>query len=466
MTYPELDLIILKTLISNKKNALSFANAQDSKLFSPELWNASNVIVNYIKTYKELPTLKVITEKLAKNDKLVEHVKSVWEQIEKQPYDDKEFIHNLDKLKRRFAEKQIVDIKEKLSKSESIDISKTIGDMQKTIQNIKNLNQTQSFSSKTIKEAIPDFKEEYNARVNDPEFDCGIKTGYSYLDAVTDGLRGGEFLLIGGESSSGKSMLLMNMAIQMWMQNNTVDMDNFTPGQHILYFSLEMPFKPCLNRVLARLSGCPSKLIRNAKLDAEELKRLKKALKFIHKYPYEFKIIDIPRGATIQNIESIYEDCKSLFDPKIVVIDYLGLMEGDSSTNGMDDWLKLGYISAACHEFGRVHDCIVLSAVQLNRVKPSKDTEEKIGMHRVGRSAMIMQNANIAIQIETRIGEINYNDLSYVVIKNRDGELGKGRIIKNFKCGTLVDDKQDENATEFSDYNSDDVSSKADLLTI
>ena len=47
---------------------------------------------------------------------------------------------------------------------------------------------------------------------------------------------------------------------------------------------------------------------------------------------------------------------------KIIVIDYLGLME--YSDKDMEDWLKLGKISELCHEFSRVHNVTVLSAVR------------------------------------------------------------------------------------------------------
>ena len=77
-----------------------------------------------------------------------------------------------------------------------------------------------------MKEDVPIFRDEYNAKSEDPNFDAGIQTGYSYLDYVTDGLRPGELLLIGGESGGGKSMLLMNMAIQIWLQNNKTEMDD------------------------------------------------------------------------------------------------------------------------------------------------------------------------------------------------------------------------------------------------
>jgi replicative DNA helicase len=469
MNIPELDLTILKHIISNKKHAVDFANDCETKLFSPEIWNAANIIVGYIRTYKDVPTKRVVIERLSKgnNEKLIDHVKTVWDQLEKTTVTDSEYKHELEKFKRRFAEKEITTFKSTLDKFQpgTMDISKATSELQKTLQSIRSLNQVKAYERKTLKDAVPIFRDEYNAKINDPNFDRGIKTGYSYLDYVTDGLRPGELLLIGAESGAGKSMLLMNMAIQMWLQNNDINAKSgFSPGNHILYFSLEMPFKPCLNRVLARLSSNSSKKIRNATLDNEEALKLKKVLKFIKNYPYEFEIIDIPRGATMESLELIYEDVKTHYDPKIIVIDYLGLMAYEGAD--MEDWLKLGKIAEKIHEFARVHNCIVLSAVQLNRAKPTKDAEEKIGLHRVGRSALILQNANIAIQIETRPKEKDYPDMIYHLIKNRDGELGKGRLIKNLANGTLLDEKIDEDTTEFIMRDPDDISDKAALLDI
>lgn len=468
MAFNDLDLSILKTIITNKKCAIDFSNECDPKLFSTDIWNAANLIVSYVRTYKDLPTLRVMTEKLSKgnNEKLVKHVTEVWEALEAYTYNEKEYKHDLSKLKRRFAEKQISQMKDSLNKIDpaNVDLDKTLKEITQTVHTVKNLNKKKTFERKTLKEAVPIFREEYNAKMSDPGFDRGIMTGYSVLDNVTDGLRPGELLLIGGESSSGKSMLLMNMAIQMWLQNNNVDMeDNFSPGQDVLYFSLEMPFKPCLNRVLSRLSSCPSKLIRNAQLNSDDATKLKKSLKFISKYPNQFEIVDYPRGATMEDLEMIYEEVKAYYDPKVIVIDYLGLM--DYEDKDMDDWLKLGKISEKIHEFSRVHNCTVLSAVQLNRAK-SKEPEDRIGMHRIGRSALIMQNANIAIQIETRQNEKNYPDMIYHLIKNRDGALEKGNLIKNLACGTLLDNKSEEDPTTFEMRDPDDISGRIELLDI
>lgn len=468
MSFNKLDLTVLKNIITNKKHGLDFANDSDTKIFVPEVWNFANVVVGYLRTYKELPTLRVITEKLSKgnNDKLVENIKNIWGELDKITVNEHEYKHDLEKIKNRFAEKQLLGAREALFKLEpgSIDVNKSIIELQKTIQSIKSLNQVRSYERKTLKDAITGFRDDYNAKLEDPNFDAGIKTGYSFLDYASGGLRPGELLLIGGESGGGKSMLLMNMAIQIWLQQNKSEVQSsYLPGKNVLYFSLEMPFKPCLNRVLGRLSANPTKLIRQAKLNPVEAENLKKVLRFIQAYPFNFEIVDIPRGATMESLELIYEEAKTLYNPDVVVIDYLGLMDYDGTE--MEDWLKLGKIAEKIHEFTRVHNCTALSAVQLNRPKGSKE-EDKIGLHRIGRSALIMQNANIAVQIETRANEKNFPDMKYHLIKNRDGELGSGTLIKDLVRGTLLDQTAEEDPTTFEMRDPDDISQKLELLDI
>lgn len=480
MNCDNLDLSILKTITTNKKHAVDFANDSDTKIFSTDVWNFANLVVGYVKTFHDVPTLRVLIEKLSKgnNANLIKYTTEIWSSIERFSYDEKEFKHDLTKLKCRYADRELTKLSEKLVKAkengEQFDIDHHLSEISKTVFNIKSLSTSKTYERKTLKDSVDGFRDEFNAKLADPNFDRGISTGYSFLDSATDGLRPGELLLVGGESGGGKSMLLMNMALQMWLQENTVEQaENFTKGYNVLYFSLEMPFKPCRNRVYSRLSGVASKLIRNpvdkkgkVRLNSDERARLKTAMQFMKQYPYEFEIIDIPRGATSEQIEILFEDAKMKFNPDIIVIDYLGIMDDDSSD---DDWLKLGKIAGRIHELARVHNTIVLSAVQLNRSKSSsKDAEEKVGMHRIGRSALIMTHANIGIQIETRPNEKNYPDLNYHLIKNRDGELGKGKLIKNLGCGTLLDDdkKVTDEDIEFEFTDIDDISEKIEFLDI
>lgn len=475
MSYSELDLTILKAITTDKKRALDFVNTCSPNLLSNDVWNFTNLVIGYIRTYRDVPTLKILVEKVSKtNPTFAETINTIWDKLEKHTYNDKEFPFNVEKLKQRFADNEINKLKNALDVEANS--SKAITNIEKTISNIKALTTAKTYERKTLKDSIEQFKDELTAKVSDPNFDSGILTGYSFIDQTTDGLRSGELLLIGGESGSGKSTLLANMAVQMWMQNNTLDMSsNFNKGYNVLYFSLEMPFKVCRNRVMSRLSGVPTKIIRrpitkNGKLQlsSEYRVQLSKAMRFVNNYPYTFEIVDIPRGATAEGIEVLVEESVVKYNPDIIAIDYLGLMDDDGKE---EDWLKLGMIAGKCHELCRVHNLIGLSAVQLNRTKSSsKETEDKVGLHRIGRSSLILTHANIGIQIETRQNETKYPDMICHIIKNRDGEnMVKGRLLKNLAAATLLDDgstttENENKETEF--YDVDDISGDVELFDI
>lgn len=467
-----LDFVILKTLITNKKHALDFSNECDAKLFSPEVWNFANLVVGYVKTYKELPTLRVIIEKLGKgnNDKLIENTKKIWNQLDIIQYDDKEYKHDLDKLKKRFAEKQIVNLKEKLNsiESEPINIDKALAEIRKSVQNIVEIETHKTYDVKNVKDYLSIFVDKFKAQRENTNFDIGLKTGYSFFDFATNGIKPADLVLIAGESGFGKSLFLNNIAVQVWTQSNYVNnLENFSTGKNIIYFSLEMPYEDCFNRFLSRLSGVPTRLLENPRLvNKEDFSKIKKALDFISKYPYNFKIVDIS-NACADDLENILTDCNEDFDA--IFIDYLGIMRPNKD-NDEQDWLKQGIVAYEVRAIGRKMGKPIFSAVQLNRKSANKDSSENIGLSRLARSSTIATHATHVIQIENRPQEENYPDFIYHFIKNRKGPKGKGILYKNLSCATLTDIDKNENIDEdqinnlFQDYG--DISEELEELEL
>ena len=467
MNYNSLDLSILKVLVSNKKHAIDFINDCDVKLFSPEVWVFANSLTNYVKTYKDLPTLRVLTEKLSKgnNDKLIEHITKVWDTLSQISYDDKEYKHDLEKLKKRFAEKQITTVKDSLSKLEpgSIDVSKTVTDLQKTIQSIKDLDKSKSFENKNIKDYLPTFVEKFNAKKNNPELETGLMTHYSFLDFATNGLKPADFVLIAGESGFGKSLFLNNIGIQVWMQNNTIDSREFTTGKNIIYFSLEMPYEDCFNRLISRLAGVPVRNIENAKLSREDFVKVRKALDFIDKYPYQFKIVDII-DVCANDLENILINSEEKFDA--IFVDYLGIMKTNEKSEE-SDWLTQGKISYELRAIARKYELPMFSAVQLNRKAPAKDSSENIGLNRLARSGTIATHATHVIQIESRQNEEMHPDFVCHLIKCRKGPKVKGTLIKDLACATLTDNYVKESSDDQNNfYDTNDISEEIENLDL
>jgi replicative DNA helicase len=276
-------------------------------------------------------------------------------------------------------------------------------------------------------------------------------TGYSFFDLATGGLRPTECLIVGSETGGGKTQMLINLARSIWMQNNTLDMeDNFEKGYNIQVFSLEVPRQELVDREIASIANVPQRSIRDATLTKEEESRVARTLKFINNYPYTLDIIDVPRGLSVKQLESIYNDSKSKYTPDVIIVDYLSLMQYDGSED--QDWLKLAYISEQFSEFIRANNIVGISAFQLN--DNSTKQQNPIGLSRIGRSKLIAHNFNFVWQIEKRKNEENFPDMMVHMIKSRRSELAVGSLSKDLKCCRILDPNKKSNNFDLNDISS------------
>jgi replicative DNA helicase len=456
----ELDLRVLKALLNDKVNALTFAYRYDHSLFDTDIQHFAKLVLDYTKHFRSPPTKRTLLDRHSGNSNLVTIIDETWNEIDDLEYDIKEFPYDLAQLKKRFQVRAVEEIREKAA-TDNPDSPENpeeyFNKLSLALNRITSLELERTYTQKPVGDYIEEFKDSYEARKENPKDAVEIMTGYSMIDAVTGGLSPGELIMIGGESSAGKSMVLNNLGKQIWMQGNTIEstVNDLVPGYNVLYFSLEMPYDDCFIRFLASLANVAQRSLIKSCLTHEEELRVQKAFEFIEMYQkmgYYFDIIDSPRGLTIEEIELRYQDALLRYRPDVVVVDYMGLMHSTLLAKEQD-WIKWGGIAASLHEFGRVYDNVVITAAQLTDLKrsnvSSKEEARSVGMHRWGRSSLIMHHVNLGIQIETRgnaQNEMNFPDLKIHVVKNRKGPLGQGNLIKNFSNASLIDvpyDKKD-----------------------
>lgn len=433
-TYEDVDLRVLKNISSDLRSANDFSNYYGTSFLSDDVKFFADLVIDHVKVYKAVPTPRVLIDKVSDNEELYANTREVLSYLKNIEAQPSEFSYDVQKIKNRFVGERETQIRADTLAGKDLSLLRRQID---EVENIK-LGKRRDFTQKSLRSYVKDFKRNYNLKLNNPEYGRGIMSGYSCLDYVSNGLGFQELVIIGGDTGSGKSQFLNNLAKQIWLQKNIGKLDNYGLGYNILYFSLEMPFEPCFRRTFASLADVPSRSIRDAKLKKNEFTTANKILDFIEAYPYEFEIIDTPRGTSVETIEERYLDARDRFEPHVVVVDYLGLLEDQSADSS--DWLKLGQLAGKLHEFARYYNVLVLTAVQLNRVqsKSTKESSDTVGLHRIGRSSLIMHHANVGIQIETRKDEMNYSDFIYHIIKMRDGESGvKHALIKNFANGSL-----------------------------
>lgn len=400
-------------------------------------------------------------------------------------YPDTDFKYHLAKLKKRristIASEGAVAISEAFESGHDVNISDTLEEIyQSNLRKIHSINSAKVYDEGTIGDDVKNMLDEYLSIKENADPFVGVLTGLRSFDGLTSGLHRSELTLIGGMEGSGKSLLMMNIAINAWLGSNQlhehiddleawIDSAKYADdGNTILYFSLEMPRsnkgKPTqASYFLKRMLACVARLkiseMRKGLLPDSEFEHLRLVAKFIEsyeKFSKRFYVVDIPRGATVLDIEQKYLEVREkIGDIDLVVVDYLGIM---SAAKNEADHLVQSQVAADLHEFARTYDLPVLSAVQLNR--PSGQTNSLTGQryntNRVGRSAGITHHANNVLIIETRDDEHEKEGMIVHLVKLRDGEKGRIILTKDFARMRVIDEiPLSESQNEFEDASED-----------
>ncbi|MBN2807897.1 MAG: DnaB-like helicase C-terminal domain-containing protein [Deltaproteobacteria bacterium] len=134
-----------------------------------------------------------------------------------------------------------------------------------------------------------------------------LTTGFHDLDTKLNGLHSGELIIIAGRPGMGKTALALSIVRQVAK----------SPG-NILIFSLEMPAKQMIKRMLSPEFREPLRIIRSKNISDNGLEQREMSQMGIH-------IDDTPR-LTMQNIVSKTRQMCLKDDVNLILIDYLQLL--------------------------------------------------------------------------------------------------------------------------------------------
>lgn len=442
---------ILGYLLSEKSMTLKILDRVPDKFLDPKYRDFYGIIQRCVKKYNELPTIRMVKDDAEWKDEYEDLYKLARCYNETEGYDPADMELDVEKIKERHNANEILKFGRDVFKNNFDgkgfrDLDDANKKLRKLVAEIDSIKISKTYKEGSLKSTVDEAKEEYENRKTNPSAAQGIKVGMREFDRITNGLQPAELVLIGGESSAGKSALAMNMAINAWRGSNPypedrewVDQKNYAlDGVNVMYFTIEMPFSPLRRRVDACLAGVPLYGLRDGNLSAEEEMKYESALEFQKNYPKEFYMVDIPRGCTVGQIEAKYIELLYEFPPELVIVDYVSLMKLDIDDG--QDWLNLGRLAEMLHEFCRTYYIPCITPVQLNRPKQHGGNPAMPDQHRVGRSIMLPQNCNIMLNIDSRPDENTRPDMSINIAKMRDGEKGAFTLHKRLDMMRIYDD--------------------------
>ena len=217
-----------------------------------------------------------------------------------------------------------------------------------------------------------------------PEY---IPTGLSKLDRNLHILPG-NFILIGGRPSAGKTALSIQLATEMAIR-----------GYRVCYFSLEtstkiLSYRMITNRICKPLEDVKNKRVPVAELDC--LARLRKAPLFF--MPASGKSVSWIKAQAMRE------------KAQIVFIDYVQLL---SCTEAKDRYTQITKISIALHEMAQSTGMVVIGLSQLKR----NETHADPTLSDLRESGQLEQDADAAILL----GGAEH---PFILAKNKEGEAG------------------------------------------
>ena len=181
-----------------------------------------------------------------------------------------------------------------------------------------------------------------------------VSTGWPQLDRVMyGGMSRGELNIFAGGSGSGKSLVMMNIALN-WLKQ----------GLSGVYVTLELSEELTSLRTDAMLTSMSTKDIRK-NLDDAELK-----VKMAGKKMGQYRVKGLPAQSSVNVIRAYIKEVQIQTGIKIdfVMIDYLDLvMPVSIKVNPSDQFIKDKYVSEELRNLSKELGVLMITASQLNR---------------------------------------------------------------------------------------------------
>ncbi len=238
---------------------------------------------------------------------------------------------------------------------------------------------------------------------------AGVPTGFIELDELTNGLHGGQMVILAARPAVGKSTLGLDFARACSIRN----------GMTSAIFSLEMSKVEITMRLLSAEAQVPLNHIRKGTMSEEDWQRVANKMATISSAPL---FIDDSPNLTMMEIRAKARRLKSKHDLKLIVIDYLQLMTSGKKVESRQ--LEVSEFSRQIKLLAKELNVPVVAMSQLNR-GPEQRTDKKPMVSDLRESGSLEQDADIVILLHRediydkespRLGEADF-----IVAKNRNG---------------------------------------------
>ena len=324
--------LFLEMMIHDAQSFVRVQNIYNEENFDRSLRSAAKFIKEHVDKHHVLPTLEQIkatsgVELKPMPDMTDGHTEWFMEEFE-------------NFTKRKELERAILKSADLIEKGEFNPVEKLIKD---------------AVQISLTKDMGTDYWGDPKSRI-DKYFSSGgqVSTGWPQLDRILyGGFSRGELNIFAGGSGSGKSLVMMNIALS-WLQM----------GLSGVYITLELSEELCSLRTDAMLTGMSTKDIRKD-VETTELK-----VKLVSKKAGQYRVKGLPAQSNVNDIRAYLKEVQVQTGIKVdfVMVDYLDLvMPVSAKVSPNDLFVKDKYVSEELRNLAKELNVLFVTASQLNR---------------------------------------------------------------------------------------------------
>jgi len=246
----------------------------------------------------------------------------------------------------------------------------------------------------------------------------GLRTGFEDLDGILGGLQKGDFIVLAGRPSMGKSTLALNIITHVACEEEAA----------ALLFSLEMSRQNLARNMLCAVSDVDSHRMRRNFLRDEEWGRLSNTgMGRLFEAP--IFIDDSPTLSALE-LRAKARRMKALNKIDLIIVDYLQLLQGPRADSREQ---QVAAISRSLKAIARELDVPLVATSQLNRRAEDREGNRP-RLSDLRESGAIEQDADVVMMIHrpdyyapmmTESDTVEPSPTKLVIAKQRNGPTGE-----------------------------------------
>ncbi|MBO7667073.1 MAG: AAA family ATPase [Firmicutes bacterium] len=249
--------------------------------------------------------------------------------------------------------------------------------------------------------SVPELLAEFISR--DPKKPAGyLKWGIRQLDAILTA-EPGDFIILGADSSVGKTALACQMA---WAMAGA--------GRRVGFFSLETSARKLTDRIVARTARVKMHDIKHATLSPEDFREVGHLGTAVQTLP--LWIIEAA-GMNVADLRAVTVSKRY----EVIFIDYLQLLQAE----GRERWEIVTNISMQLHTLAQTLGVAVVALSQITAADKSKKARQQPTKDDLRESKQLKQDADLILMLALSDPEDNDSLRWLSVAKNKDGPLGQ-----------------------------------------